>query len=89
MTGWPSWTGGEIIALDTPAGLFRGLASDSVVEFTAESAAESGVSSASGGEGSEADPENGRGPSSSSTDRLEDTLSGLMTWAGLRSGGWP
>ena len=55
---------GEIIALDTPAGLIRGLASDSVVEFAAESEAESGVSSASGGEGSEADRGDGRRASS-------------------------
>lgn len=72
---------GEIIALDTPAELIRGLASDSVVEFAAESADREVLQRLPGVKEVRRSGET-QGAVLLLTDRLQDTLSGLMTWAG-------
>jgi len=74
---------GEIIALDTPAGLIRGLESDSVVEFTAESEAEAAFHRLPGVKKVRRTGERQTGVVLL-TDRLQETLSGLITWAGER-----
>ncbi|MFS8512355.1 MAG: ABC transporter ATP-binding protein [Planifilum fulgidum] len=74
---------GEIIALDTPAGLIRGLESDSVVEFTAESEAEAAFHRLPGVKEVRRTGERQTGVVLL-TDRLQETLSGLITWAGER-----
>jgi ABC-2 type transport system ATP-binding protein len=74
---------GEIIALDTPAGLIRGLESESVVEFTAETEAEAAFHRLPGVKEVRRTGDRQRDVILL-TDRLQETLSGLITWAGER-----
>src|SRR5690606_27116846 len=74
---------GEIIALDTPMGLIRGLESDSVVEFTAESESGAEFHRLPGVKEVRRTGER-RKSVILLTDRLQETLSGLIAWAGER-----
>lgn len=71
---------GEIIALDTPAELIRGLESDSVVEFSAESVDGAEFHRLSGVKEVRRTGEEQRS-FLLLTDRLQETLSDLITWA--------